>query len=108
MDKELKAKWVAALRSGEYKQGRGALCNTDCNGNKSYCCLGVLADVSGDPRWDGKLFNDSNAYLKIDADTHLRMTGGALISAEAQRRLGQLNDEGVSFYEIANHIEKNL
>lgn len=38
MNKEVKAKWVAALRSGEYKQGKGRLKNI----NNEYCCLGVL------------------------------------------------------------------
>lgn len=40
--KELRKKWVEALRSGEYKQGRICLCN-----NNRYCCLGVLCDVAG-------------------------------------------------------------
>lgn len=34
--------WVTALRSGEYKQGKGSLC-----GNEWFCCLGVAADVGG-------------------------------------------------------------
>lgn len=40
MDQEVKAKWVAALRSGEYPQGKGAL-----NRDGKFCCLGVLCDV---------------------------------------------------------------
>lgn len=36
-------KWVEALRSGDYKQGKGAL--RDINGN--YCCLGVACEISG-------------------------------------------------------------
>lgn len=32
--------WIAALRSGEYKQGRGQL----VSGNR-FCCLGVACDV---------------------------------------------------------------
>ena len=42
MNQEIKAKWVAALRSGEYKQGFEQL--KDCNGN--FCCLGVLSDLA--------------------------------------------------------------
>lgn len=41
MNPEIKAQWVAALRSGEYRQGRGAL-----NANEEYCCLGVLCDLA--------------------------------------------------------------
>lgn len=42
MNKELVRQWVEALRSGRYKQGRKALRNID----DSYCCLGVLCDIS--------------------------------------------------------------
>lgn len=38
--KENRAKWVEALRSGEYKQGDTYLKMLD-----KYCCLGVLCDV---------------------------------------------------------------
>lgn len=36
--------WVAALKSGEYKQGRRSLCS-DTDGDKKYCCLGVLSQI---------------------------------------------------------------
>ena len=35
-------KWVAALRSGEYKQGTGRLHDAADN---AYCCLGVACEV---------------------------------------------------------------
>lgn len=37
-------KWVAALRSGEYKQGKNALTRTTKNGER-HCCLGVACDL---------------------------------------------------------------
>lgn len=40
MNQEIKAKWVEALRSGEYPQGRQYL-----NQNGNFCCLGVLTDL---------------------------------------------------------------
>ena len=40
MDKKLKAKWIAALRSGRFKQHRNQLTG-DAPG--AYCCLGVLS-----------------------------------------------------------------
>jgi hypothetical protein len=63
MTPELKDKWIAALRSGEYQQTRGALRRLepepavqaqDEDGKwlvteakpAGYCCLGVLLDVS--------------------------------------------------------------
>lgn len=39
----IKEKWIAALKSGEYKQGTGCLRDADDN----YCCLGVLGDIAG-------------------------------------------------------------
>lgn len=54
MDKVKKAAWTAALRSGKYKQTQGALCETDYDGNRSYCCLGVLSDqavIDGKGQW---------------------------------------------------------
>lgn len=38
-----KEEWVTALRSGEYRQGKGFLRNSD----DEYCCLGVLCDLAG-------------------------------------------------------------
>ena len=40
MHEYVKNKWVEALRSGKYKQGRGKL-----NSENGYCCLGVLCEV---------------------------------------------------------------
>jgi hypothetical protein len=55
MNAEIKAKWVAALRSGKYAQTRGALCNTkvaeDHKQVLSYCCLGVLCDITYPNQW---------------------------------------------------------
>ncbi|QGT54329.1 hypothetical protein b3_0085 [Synechococcus phage B3] len=40
MKQEIKEKWVAALRSGEYQQTTGNL-----RDEKGFCCLGVLTDL---------------------------------------------------------------
>jgi hypothetical protein len=48
MNTEVKARWVAALRSGRYQQGRSALCTITPEGKK-YCCLGVLCEELGIP-----------------------------------------------------------
>lgn len=40
MKPEVKEKWLAALRSGEYPQSVGAL-----RSDAGYCCLGVLCDL---------------------------------------------------------------
>lgn len=41
MNKKQAQKWIDALRSGEYKQGKGTLQN-----KLGYCCLGVLCKIS--------------------------------------------------------------
>ncbi len=47
MNPEIKASWVAALRSGEYDQGEGLLKFNETETEKaSYCCLGVLCDLA--------------------------------------------------------------
>ena len=46
MNPEIKAKWVAALRSGEYKQAKGQL-----RIGNSFCCLGVLCNLHAQAHW---------------------------------------------------------
>lgn len=41
MNKDVKQKWVAALRSGEFEQCKGTLRMGD-----SFCCLGVLSELA--------------------------------------------------------------
>jgi hypothetical protein len=56
MPKKLLAKWLAALRSGKYKQGRRTLYNPK---EDSFCCLGVLQHVAS----NGKI--EINATVSI-------------------------------------------
>jgi hypothetical protein len=99
---EVKTKWVAALRSGEYKQGRGLL----RNGAGQYCCLGVLCEIQGVPRakagfqFDGDV---ERAYMP----SHAFLNGlGLYLQADT---VAHMNDDlEHSFSEIADYIEKNL
>lgn len=47
MNRELKTKWLEALRSGKYKQGRSALRTIQ----DEFCCLGVLCDIVAPDAW---------------------------------------------------------
>jgi hypothetical protein len=51
LNPELKAKILAALRSGEYEQGRNRLAKiiNDNLRKITYCCLGVIGKVVGVP-----------------------------------------------------------
>lgn len=47
MNPEVKRQWLEALRGGEYTQGASALSRVrDRDGNREYCCLGVLCDLA--------------------------------------------------------------
>lgn len=52
MKAELKAKWVAALRSGDYRQVNGSLKEEleAGTGEFGYCCLGVLCELMEIPQ----------------------------------------------------------
>ena len=45
MNQTAKAKWVEALRSGEFQQGQGSLKRLNSDGSFGHCCLGVLCEV---------------------------------------------------------------
>lgn len=99
MDAELKRKWVEALRSGEYKQGRGELLNDE----GAYCCLGVLCAMQGEHA--GLLRNVTVFVPPVSR-------AGLLGYAHALARMNDGSDDGVqrpmSFAEIADYIEANL
>lgn len=92
MNAELKAKWVEALRSGEYQQGKKRLKHMG-----RYCCLGVLAHVAGEP------IRRSDRCLST---TFERRIG---LDSRVADDLAVMNDvNGKSFPEIAAYIEANL
>lgn len=61
-----RAAWTAALRSGDYAQGQGALRVDDHDGRPTYCCLGVAEDVRG-ADWSPVVLVDDD-----DDDGHVR------------------------------------
>lgn len=96
---EQKQKWIEALRSGSYEQGKSCLRNEEGN----YCCLGVLADVTGTL---GTTFNERQGYLfSSDSGQH----NIHLLPRKSQRELYHLNDtDGLKFPAIADWIEQNI
>lgn len=48
MNPEVRAQWAAAIRSGEYKQGRGNLNYLPRTGERRFCCLGVLCELAAE------------------------------------------------------------
>lgn len=110
MNEELKARWVAALRSGKYRQGRGSLVSASVLGQLSYCCLGVACEIFHkelDVRKrykDGEVyFDNNNHYLPNKISNTLKM------GIEMEMKLANLNDvKNENFHEIADWIERNL
>lgn len=98
--KGLKARWMAALTGGKYKQGKGQLKVEQKNGKSAlYCCLGVLCDIS--PAVAKR--NTCGVVLESVAFDYVG------ISRKEMNQLVSLNDDGGNgFKRIANWIEKNL
>lgn len=92
--------WVAALRSGKYKQAKESL-RVEGLG---YCCLGVACDLSKLGRWDSTWYmvgtvssSGSSLSTAVGEFYGLKTTDG--------RQWAILNDNGASFPEIADAIE---
>lgn len=101
MTKKMANKWIRALRSGKYTQGRHELYTPATN---RYCCLGVLCDlypelqlnsIFGAVVSESTLYNHHRAGL-ADAVGTIPYSGVSLAS---------LNDIGYSFNEIADIIQ---
>jgi hypothetical protein len=110
MDPELKQKWVAALRSGEYKQGREALKKIKEEEDTCYCCLGVLCDIlakEGIGNWKADIFHH-DAYAS-SGELPFSLYEKTEINMDDENTLINLNDDkGFSFPEIADWIAANL
>ncbi len=66
MNQDIKQRWVEALRSGLYEQGKSRLRKRDAATlNESYCCLGVLCElaVQDDVIPEPKFLEDDGDFL---------------------------------------------
>lgn len=131
--RENRAKWVAALRSGEYKQGKGKL---RTRGN-TYCCLGVACAIGvvgagkwvktapiedhsppaypwifvvDDPEPDPDEFDEFVWSRSLTAELHGEQLDRLGLSPHQQETLilmndGQAGSKRASFSEIADYIE---
>ena len=110
MKKRIAKKWVAALRSGDYKQQKGSLADLH---RDSHCCLGVLCElailngVDLDTYDEVPGFDDERAYLpfRVQDWAGVRDRGGSFPRGDYRISLMAMNDDGYSFSRIANAIE---
>lgn len=130
-------KWIKALRSNKYKQGKMALRTQTRHGTVRHCCLGVLCDLynkdhkrkltikkTNDPEDQGEI-DPATTVFKIggntgqlpsvvrnwagikDWDGQFFDTDPVDVNNNACCSLVEMNDSGASFKEIAQFIEKH-
>jgi hypothetical protein len=120
---DVKKRWVKALRSGKYNQVRTYLCT-----DSGFCCLGVLYDVEADDMWVPEYDTSSEdaewgrfgwCYSAKRAARDCSLRGAHELSDEFCARVGLTreihdglaamnDDEGKTFAQIADFIEKKL
>jgi len=83
---DLQKNWLAALRSGKYKQGTGFLRDK----NDGYCCLGVLCDVAG---WQSEL-KAEKAYTFREPDSTVSFFSTGYLPAPLRIAAQLLGDLG--------------
>lgn len=126
MKKNVMTKWVKALRSEKYKQGKELLCTDD----DKFCCLGVLCDLyQKEAKRNKKAQLDSHVDEDIGCVVYsgesealpdevkdwagLKTNVGETIDIKTTARystynsLAHMNDGGLKFKTIANFIEEH-
>jgi hypothetical protein len=120
MDPAVKEKWIEALRSGDYEQGKGALSIAG-----TYCCLGVLCEIavkdgvpvvkSGDE--SGNAYYDGRSELPPLSVVNWAFPGhdrdkwsiDGMWEITPDHHLPSLNDaQNWSFEQIADLVEQKL
>lgn len=128
MNQEIKAEWVAALRSGNYAQGTSRL-HAEEDGQDTFCCLGVLCDIAAQRGVVGSTrfkacgcgsYECGLNYYEYDSETGylppsvqewagLESANPAVLHFDGTTELSDLNDrEGLNFKQIADLIEAYL
>lgn len=115
-------KWVDALRSGEYKKGKGRLKIKHEDGECFHCCLGVAQELFGQEKIrmikrDGEdIFTSNREYPTNDVVDILDLRDHKATISPNQtfyeetgysQSLSTANDRGLSFEHIADFIEQN-
>jgi hypothetical protein len=129
MKPDVADKWINELRSGEYKQATGQLrkCGSHWEEDpmdSSFCCLGVLCDVflkehkgQDDAHWWGLRWDRGTVCMGEEYSlpravrewAGMKTDNGKLpFVPEGGDCLTDMNDNGMSFTEIADVIERNV
>ena len=109
MNTRITKQWIAALKSGDYKQGYQRLRTRD-----TFCCLGVLCNLHAQAHPEIAMKESSSAYylgqdelLPQEVLTWAEMCYGNL--GGSNLILMQMNDiERKNFVEIADFIKEHM
>jgi len=115
MKKEIAEIWIKELESGKYKQTKGVLKKDD-----SYCCLGVLCQISGLGEFKQVLGDEIISYVLPSGNlssaalpyevldwSDIEDQYGSFDESDSFSTLSILNDSGKTFTEIAEIIRQN-
>jgi hypothetical protein len=126
MKKKIAKKWIKALRSGKYKQGKGYLKQINNKENYTHCCLGVLCElynedmkkkhkkllkITRDHFSNFYCFNGNRVDLPIQVQqwANLSTSDGYFTDHRyVSDSLASLNDREKTFKDIATAIENNI
>jgi hypothetical protein len=123
MKAEVKQKWIEALRSGQYNQGKNALKKETIQGVE-HCCLGVLCELAIKDGVEIDVhqstctlapngavsFNESHDFLPTVVQDWAELHTESIYVRKESEEIGvhMLNDTGHSFAQIADLIEAQL
>ncbi len=100
MKREIRDKWVAALRSGRYHKGTNYL-KTTYQGRVFHCALGVLAEELG-------LFDGQDGKMSTVKGSPHRFPD-SFMATEIQNDVSLRNDRTpMTFSDLANYIESRI
>ncbi len=100
--------WLIALRSGQIKQVRDALCN-----GRGMCCLGVMSHIVNPFGWtlasDREYRRHMDRSIMPRVEVRSAMFGRDDYEADNFiRKLAMMNDAGCTFAQIADYIENRV
>lgn len=128
MNPTVRAAWLRALRSGDYRQGRHRLARLRADGGVEYCCLGVLCELArlagvplrvddperGPDDWSNRRYDGRDSLLPdavvrwADLKDVTRDGDVLLAVAGVATSLSYLNDAGWSLAQVADALEEAL
>lgn len=104
LPKKVKAKWLKALRSGEYRQAQHTLYKPETAG---FCCLGVLQHCMSGGKVE--VYEDGSYFSTPSYEWYKSIGGVNCYNSDIETELMKMNDDrGCKFKTIANYIEKHV